>query len=294
VNPLRRLGNFLSRLGLALCLPLLVLSGCATLPVSQPGTLAAGETGRTLLAEWLQRSAQPQSVQGVAKVRVQTPQRTLNGTQVIVAGAPDQLRAETLSPFGTPLLVLAANGTQLAVLLPGDNLFYHGQATPENLGRFTRLPLRLADLVGILLSRPPLLAYQQLNAFTLADGGWRIELEAGQRRQFLRFDAALRLLEVHYLTAGELQLRLAYGDYAEAGDHLPRRIDLELPLQQTQARLLFDELELDRQFLPALFTLEPPPGATIIGLDTLAATGADRPAAGNATSAPAAAPEEDR
>jgi len=294
VNPLRRLGNFLSRLGLALCLPLLVLSGCATLPVSQPGTLAAGETGRTLLAEWLQRSAQPQSVQGVAKVRVQTPQRTLNGTQVIVAGAPDQLRAETLSPFGTPLLVLAANGTQLAVLLPGDNLFYHGQATPENLGRFTRLPLRLADLVGILLSRPPLLTYQQLDAFALAEGGWRIELAAGQRRQLLHFDAALRLVEVHYLTAGVLQLQLVYGDYAESGDNLPRRIELKLPLQQTQASLLFNELEADRQLLPALFTLEPPPGATIIGLDTLAATGADRPAAGNATSAPAAAPEEDK
>ena len=294
MNPLRRLGNFLSRLGLALCLPLLVLSGCATLPVSQPGTLAAGETGRTLLAEWLRRSAQPQSVQGVAKVRVQTPQRTLNGTQVIVAGAPDQLRAETLSPFGTPLLVLAANGTQLAVLLPGDNLFYHGQATPENLGRFTRLPLRLADLVGILLSRPPLLTYQQLDAFALAEGGWRIELAAGQRRQLLHFDAALRLVEVHYLTAGVLQLQLVYGDYAESGDNLPRRIELKLPLQQTQASLLFNELEADRQLLPALFTLEPPPGATIIGLDTLAATGADRPPAGNATIAPAAAPEEDK
>ena len=294
MNPLRRLGNFLSRLGLGLCLPLLVLSSCATLPVSQPGTMAAGETGRTLLAEWLQRSAQPQSVQGVAKVRVQTPQRTLNGTQVIVAGAPDQLRAETLSPFGTPLLVLAANGTQLAVLLPGDNLFYHGQATPENLGRFTRLPLRLADLVGILLSRPPLLTYQQLDAFALAEGGWRIELAAGQRRQLLHFDAALRLVEVHYLTAGVLQLQLVYGDYAESGDNLPRRIELKLPLQQTQASLLFNELEADRQLLPALFTLEPPPGATIIGLDTLAATGADRPPAGNATIAPAAAPEEDK
>ena len=294
MNPLRRLGNFLSRLGLALCLPLLVLSGCATLPVSQPGTLAAGETGRTLLAEWLQRSAQPQSVQGVAKVRVQTPQRTLNGTQVIVAGAPDQLRAETLSPFGTPLLVLAANGTQLAVLLPGDNLFYHGQATPENLGRFTRLPLRLADLVGILLSRPPLLTYKQLDAFALADGGWRIELAAGQRRQLLYFDAAPRLVEVHYLTAGVLQLQLVYGDYTESGDNLPRRIELQLPLQQTQASLFFNELEADRQFLPALFTLEPPPGATIIGLDAVPATGADSPSAGNATIAPAAALQEDR
>ena len=294
MNPVRSISSTLTRLGLTLSLSLCILSGCATLPASQPGTLAAAETGRTLLAEWLRRSAEPQSLQGVARVRVQTPERTLNGTQVLLVGAPDRLRAETLSPFGTPLLVLAANGKDLAVLLPGDNLFYHGRATPENLGRFTRLPLRLADLVGILLSRPPLLSYQQLDAFALADGGWRIELEAGQRRQLLHFDAALRLVEVHYLTAGVLQLQLVYGDYAESVDNLPRRIELKLPLQQTQASLLFDELEADRQLLPALFSLEPPPGATIIGLDTLAATGADRPAAGNATSAPAAAPEEDR
>jgi hypothetical protein len=289
-----RRSNLLTGLVLALGLSLLVLCGCATLPPSQPGTLAAGETGRTLLAEWLRRSPEPQSLQGVAKVRVQTPQRTLNGTQVILAGAPDRLRAETLSPFGTPLLVLAANGSELAVLLPGDNLFYHGRATPENLGRFTRLPLRLTDLVGILLSRPPLLTYQQLDAFALADGGWRIELKAGQRRQLLHFDATLRLLDVHYLTAGELQLRLGYGDYAEADGNLPRRIDLELPLQQTQASLLFNELEADRQLLPALFTLEPPPGATVIGLDEVADAGADNPSAGNAATAPAVAPQESR
>ena len=290
--PVRSISSTLTGLGLTFSLSLCILSGCATLPASQPGPLAAAETGRTLLAEWLRRSAEPQSLQGVARVRVQTPERTLNGTQVLLVGAPDRLRAETLSPFGTPLLVLAANGKDLAVLLPGDNLFYHGRATPENLGRFTRLPLRLADLVGILLSRPPLLSYQQLDAFALADGGWRIELEDGQRRQLLHFDASLRLLDVHYLTAGELQLRLAYGDYAEADDNLPRRIDLELPLQQTRASLLFNELEADRQLLPALFVLEPPRGATVIGLDDRAAADTDNPPAGNAATAPETAPEE--
>jgi outer membrane lipoprotein-sorting protein len=292
VNPARSISNLLLGLALAFALALCLLSGCATLPASQPGTLAAAETGQTLLAEWLRRSAEPQSLQGVAKVRVQTAQRTLNGTQVLLVGAPDRLRAETLSPFGTPLLVLAANGKDLAVLLPGDNLFYRGRANPENLGRFTRLPLRLADLVGILLSRPPLLSYQRLDAFALADGGWRIELEDGQRRQLLHFDASLRLLDVHYLAAGELQLRLAYGDYAEAEDNLPRRIDLELPLQQTRASLLFNELQADPQLLPALFVLEPPRGATVIGLDDLTAAGSDNPPAGNAATAPGAAPQE--
>lgn len=288
----RRVGALVVRLSLALWLPLLFLSGCATLPPSPPGIPASGEVGRALLAEWLQREAQPQALQGVAKVRVRTPQRTLNGTQVILAGAPDKLRAETLSPFGTPLLVLAANGTELAVLLPGDNTFYRGRATPQNLGRFTRLPLRLADLVGILLGRPPLVDYHELVTLQLSDGGWGIELEAGQRRQYLRFDPARRLVEVHYLTAGELQLQLTYGDHDAAGDGLPRRIELVLPLQHTEASMVFSELAADRQFLPAVFTLEPPPGATVILLDEAAAVAGAEPAAGKPSPQPAPSPAE--
>ena len=133
---------------------LLALSGCATLPRELSATPAGQEVGHSLLDDWLTRRGQYSTVQGVAKVRVQTAERTVTGTQVILAEAPDRLRAETLSPFGTPLLLLAADGTELGVLLPGDNLFYQGRATPENIGRFTRLPFRLADLVGILLAHP--------------------------------------------------------------------------------------------------------------------------------------------
>jgi len=271
VKPRQRRLRPLLRLASGLCLSLLFLAGCATLPPLQPETLATADTGRALLADWVRRSSQTTTLQGLAKIRLKTPERTLNGTQVILAGDPDRLRAETLSPFGTPLLVLAANGRDLAVLLPGDNLFYQGQATPQNLGRFTRLPLRLADLVGILLSRPPLIDYQHLETFQLSDGGWRIELEAGRRRQLLHFDRDSHLLEVDYLTAGELQLRLAYGEFPPAGDSLPLRINLLLPLQETEVSLLFTELQTDGELLPSAFSLTPPGGATVILLDETAA-----------------------
>jgi hypothetical protein len=292
LKPVYSLSPLVAKLVAATCLPLLLMAGCATLPPSQPGTPAAAATGRALFAEWAHRNSQPGTVQGIAKVRLQTPARTVNGTQVILAGEPDRLRAETLSPFGTPLLVVAANGTDLAVLLPGDNLFYRGRATPQNLGRFTRLPLRLSDLVGILLSRPPMINYQQLAAFHLPDGGWRIELEAGQRRQVLRFDTDLHLLEADYLTAGELQLHLAYNDYPAAGPGLPRRIDLALPLHQTQASLIFTEMEVDGQLLPAAFTLAPPAGVTVIMLDEVAAAETDGRPAGEAPAPKAVVPGE--
>lgn len=261
-----------SLLGLLLVGQFGLLPGCATLPADQSRRAVADDAAQTLFAELLRRGEQGRTLRGVAKVRVRTPEQTANGTQVLLAEAPGRLRAETLSPFGVPLLVMTANDTELAVLIPGDNRFYRGRATAENLGRFTRLPLRPTDLVGILLHRPPLLAYRGIEAFELASGGWLVNLETGQRRQELLFDAGRRLIEVRYLTGEELQLRVVYGDFGAEPQGRARRIDLELPLQRIVAGLVFSELEMDKPLSGELFTLHPPEGAEITELDELAAS----------------------
>lgn len=257
----------LRRLRLAIIMACWLLPACATLPEPRQQAPVASEQGAALLDEWLLRGSRSQTLQGVAKVRVQTPGRTLNGTQVLLAESPSRLRAETLSPFGTPLLVMTVNDTELAVLAVGDNRFYRGRATPDNLGRFTRLPLRAADLVGILLYRPPLVAYRTLEAFRLEDGGWLLTLDDGDRRQELQFDRERRLTGVRYLYGAELQLRLGYGDFEADPQRPPRRIELELPLERIQADLAFRELETGRQPAPGLFTLSPPEGAMVTDLD---------------------------
>lgn len=250
------------------CLGLLaVLCGCATLPPRVPGDLPAPEAGRALVDGWRTQSARHHSLQGIARVRVQTATRTVNGTQVLLAALPDRLRTETLSPFGNPLLILAANGPELAVLLPGDNLLYRGRANPDNLARFTRLPLRLGELIGMLLYRPPLIDYRAMTTYRLAAGGWRVELEAEPKRQELLFDAERRLIAVRYLFAGELQLQLAYGEFAPELDGMPQRIELQLPREQTGATLVFSEMATDRDFPAESFALIPPEGVTIVALD---------------------------
>lgn len=270
ILPLRRAVTIPS-FWLAVTLSLGLMTGCATLPEYQAKTPEASAAGRALFDAWLARRAENHSLQGVAKIRVQTPERTVNGTQALLAEEPDRLRAETLSPFGTPLLVMTANETELAVLATGDNRFFQGRPTPENVGRFIRLPLRLADLVSILLFRPPLIAYDSMEAVQFHEGGWLVVLESGQQRQELLFDAAHRLTGVRYLTGAELQLHLVYGEFAADPQALPRRIDLELPQHKIQAALVFKELEMNRQLRPEVFSLVAPPGATVTLLDEPAA-----------------------
>jgi hypothetical protein len=242
--------------------------GCASLPPRQiPETVVSAEFGRALLHEWLAASGRHAALQGVAKLRVQAAQRNISATQVLLVEKPQRLRAETLSPFGTPLLVLTVDGDALSVLLPGDNLFYRGRATPETLGRFTRLALHPVDLVNILLAQPPVLTPERLTATAFPAGGWRLDLDAGTRRQQLVFDSDRRLREVRYLQDDDLQLRLGYGVDGTDPAALPPRIDLELPLQQTRASLVFEDLAADRPAPPGAFTLTPPAGATVVSLD---------------------------
>lgn len=245
------------------------LAGCASLPPNLRVSPSTPEVGRSLLEGWFSRGAGHQTLQGVARVRVKNAERSVSGSQVVLAEVPDRLRAETLSPFGTPLLVLAANGAELSVLLPGDNRFYRGQTSPANLGRFTRLPLRLDDLVGILLAQPPLVNSQDVTTYLLQGGGWQVELTDGVRRQELQFDASRQLADVRYFYRGELQLHLAYNAYQGEFPGIPRRIDLVLPRQSTEASLVFSEITVGGAILPSLFSLAPPPDAVVVNLDEM-------------------------
>lgn len=247
---------------------LVFLSACAPRPSLQAGSPVAVEIGDALLADWRERSAGMTALQGLAKVKLQTSEGSMNGTQVVVAVHPDQLRAETLNPFGTPLLLLAADGAQLAVYVPSRGTFYTGEATSANLGRFLRIPLGLEDLVDVLLYRAPLPDVGIQQAMTLDSGGWLLLQSAANRHQELRFDARRRLVEIRYYKFGELFLEIGYGRFAD-NDDLPREVAVTLPELDTMASLVFEEITFNGTPRPALFQLVPPAGADVVSLDDL-------------------------
>lgn len=251
-----------------MCLSLALLAACAPLPARLVGTAVAPEVGDALLADWRASTAEVHTLQGLAKVRARTAEGSLSATQVIVAVRPDRLRAETLSPFGTPLLVLAADGARLGVSVPANAVFYTGEASPENLGRFFRIPLRLEDLVDILLYRASLPGFVERQTLALESGGWLLQLTAADRRQELRFDEQRRLAEIRYYTADRMFLEITYGGFAATGA-LPRQIAIELPELETRASLEFEDATYNGNPRAELFRLEPPAGAKVVSLDDL-------------------------
>lgn len=251
----------------ALFLIISLLASCAPIRPKLVGEPVNRSFADGLMQEWYENSARVTSVQGLAKVKVHTPEKSLNGTQVILAEKPNRLRAETLSPFGSPLLLLAADGKNLGVLLPSRNIFYTGEATPANLGRFVRIPLRLTDLISVLLYQPPMIDTLSEEAFELQDGGWLLVRYSSPRRQELIFNHARQLVEVSYYDRDELFLKINYGQFSEEGGRFPHLFGIELPEAKTTARLEFSDLEINGELRPGIFQLKPPEGATIVSLD---------------------------
>lgn len=252
---------------LAGLLLLALVGGCAPVVTSDGRLPAPAIEGEQLLAAWTAQAGRYQAVQGLAKVKVKTPKRSASGTQVIIAQRPGQLRAETLSPFGTTMLLLATDGTDLGVLVPSQNRYYFGQADAGNIGLFTKIPVGPVDLVNILLYNAPVKAFRKVAAWHLPDGGWVVGLSRWGGRQELVFDPQRRLIAMRYFEGGEPVLTINYNDFPEGGPVFPRQISLQLYKYDVEARMTFDEVELDRLPNPGLFQLEPPAGVETYDLD---------------------------
>ncbi len=205
------------------------------------------------------------SLEGLAQVKVVLQGKSMSGTQVLVAEKPDRLRAETLSPFGfgPPLVLVATDGSDLAVMVPLEGRVYRGKASPKNMMKFTHLPLQVEDLVRILLYQVPLIAHHERVFSAFSAGGYGLVLEGDDvSRQELSFNDAMLLVGSAYYVDGELALRVKYDTFSEGERPFPQVASLEMPGSQAEARLSFSEVRTNVVPDRERFFLTTPPGYT--------------------------------
>jgi len=242
---------------------LVLVTGCA---VSRPPLPVPRATLDELESSLRESGARFRSLKGLARVAVTSGDRSFSGSQVLLAEKPDRIRSEALALFGQPWLILAANGELLQVFVPGEQRFYRGAATPENLQRFTRLPLRIEDLVHLLLYQVPVLEGRA--ELLPPDQGLLLQMVDAQGfRQELGFDTRLRLISSRYLDAdGRLWLAVSYGDFRDDWGGFPEAVELQMPGDQLTAEVHFRDLELNTQIAAEKFMLKPPAGVPITPL----------------------------
>jgi hypothetical protein len=226
----------------------------------------------TLLAEVRAAQDRVWSVQGRARVGVDSPGGSGGVDQHLVAERPDRLRIEAYDFFGNVVAVLAVAEGRLALYDAREQAFLRGAATPANLARLVQVPVTPEALVTLLCGSAPLLDGAPLTAEP-GDGRVLLSLRAGDLVQRLEVGpgAALLASRVRRVTAaGETPVGLDAefsGHVLHGGQSLPTRVTAHVPDARVDLSLRWRELEANGPVDPALFRLSPPAGARVVDLD---------------------------
>ncbi len=234
---------------------LILLTGCIR-PADPVWTTLP--TADQLLTRMASDSGQYLSLDGAAGVSLQSGDKYYSTQQFLLLEKPNRLRADVLTGFGQLVLQMTSDGDVLSVLLntsvPGR--FLRGPASYENIVRFSRVPLKVEDLLKLLLYDPPVTAYQHSSVEMSADA-LMLVLSGSDQRQELLFDRQLQLIGCRYYSGGKKYLSVDYQKFSEK-DQFPYTIEIAMPLEQTRVKMKFSELRVNGGIDIAQFSLEKP------------------------------------
>jgi outer membrane lipoprotein-sorting protein len=253
---------------LLFCGVIAALAGCSTVkPPILPETLP--EERRPiddLLQTLARRNAELKSLRSLANVSYTGPDGRQSFQEIVVVRRPDRLRLETLSPLGV-LVIVTASPEELAGYHTREGVFYRGKSSRENLWRFTRIPLSVAEAASLLMGLPPGTKgewrHEGPSIVRDAGNGWK-ETVAFQQNEALPI--RWQLLNPN----GQVELTAEFGDYAQtAAGPFPMRIALENPTQKRRLEIAYKDPEVNVDLAPTLFVQQKPENAREVALDSI-------------------------
>ncbi len=201
------------------------------------------------------------------------PEGSFSGQAALVLQEPDSLRIEPLSPFGTPLVVVAAQGGLLRAYSSSRNAVYMGRTNRRGIERILGIPLDGEIFIKLLL------------------GDWAVAL-GGEENLELKEPGAVYALETRRGPEGvvsgyvELEPRdfhpvkmeirtgrgavlVRYGEFVKTGETWrPSQVEILGAGGKNRLRISYpaDEGAVDEALPDELFRLDPPRGARTLWL----------------------------
>jgi hypothetical protein len=190
----------------------------------------------------------------------------LRGRVLAGIATPDRVRLEAVAPFGPPVFILAANGTNTSLLLPRDNRVLTGEPVSAILGALVGLELGPADLVAILSGCVE--SSPEASAGRSFPGGWgRIDI-AGGSAAFLKREGARWTVRAGRRPGLAIEYGLAAGGAIS-------RVRLEVAgggQADTDVRVELSQVDVNPRLGPEVFQVKVPPDAVPITLADLRGT----------------------
>lgn len=253
----------------ALLFPL-CLYGCLRRPKAFPA--GPSPDASRIIESLKQRKNDLKSFRGVGKFKTVRGTNANTFRMVWIGSKPQNLRVETLGPWGHPTLTFIINGSTFILHSHEDNRYFKGDATVENLSRFLPMRVRAEDLFGLLSGQPPILPFHHAKIRpSTAEGGRLLSLYKKWGRLiekiWLKGDAkAIEQVEV-FDDWGNLQYRTAFSEFHQMEALcLPHRIaisDADGPLWSLKVEKFWTKVSIPEE----AYTLEVS-GAEVVDLDS--------------------------
>jgi len=224
-----------------------------------------------VVAQVEERLEQVADLRIVAKVDyrdLERRERVVGRDVVISAKAPSLLRV-TLSSFDKALATLVTDGNLFQLLDVQQNTYFHGPATPRNLGRLLPLNLSAGDFYRVLAGAFPvaLLSAEWPREAVL---GWNgktgcyvldLPREAGGRLLVELEHPSLNIVEMRIVEAGKVVYVYKARDFvARGGAQLPQRVRFEIGDDEIDVTLRVERVDVNVDPKAQVFSLPPPPG----------------------------------
>ncbi len=222
------------------------------------------------LLQQLQIRAQKfNGLKGVAQVRITKQDKSFSSENILFLRRPAWLRAESLSPLGTPQLYLLTDGKEMKIYYPAENKYYWGAADSQPFSNLFPLSMNLADVVSLFLGSPPLIAHDYTQVYkSPSESLWILELlnNSPNRRQLLWIDPLNFLVHRVELYADELIYQLIFKEFRQIHSEIfPEKIQYVSLNNKVQVQ--YKEIFLNPSWEKDDFHLPVPRGAKIIYLD---------------------------
>lgn len=237
----------------------LAAAGCASAPPARRPIPAEAKASLDLLD---QRWRAFSDLRTLAELTIRRGDRLQRLAGVLLLRAPASLRFEALSPFGTPVLVVAADPQTLTLWEVADERAYIAPATPEANRRWLGLALGGDQLVALLSGRVvPLSDPLEADLLPPDAMGPSLSLAGPDGKQRIWFDPATGQARQVEWTGGKNPARATFHPAEPAAP--PAGLRLAALDGSLDVLITYKDPRMNTGFDPALLTLTVPEGVRI-------------------------------
>ncbi len=241
-------------------------------PPDDPIPIPGWDANQYHLGKWIaaldERDKRLVSMQTPAVMEYTAGTQHVKAKEQITVRRPGDLRVEASSPFGLVLL-LAAQGSQLAIFEPGQNRFMRGEANADTLYRYVRIPMAPTDAVGLLMGLAPP-DFTLSGTHSLSNDGSLVVATYGNTASGTRqlgFSAGNLAMVRETGADGRVNYEVRYSDYRDIGGVMfPYVVDATFPAAGSRVTFRYLRPIVNETLPDSTFVLTPAPGATLMNL----------------------------